>query len=312
MSVFAENPVPDDYDRTPGRAILILADDADSRARLAASAGAAGRRIVAQAPFDGATALIAARAGTTALVLDIARDGGADLDRLLDRIDEAARAARLDVLAIAPAGLIDVVSARLRDPGVTLLIDPATPELATALALLVAPGADGVAEPGGDDRRRLAELSRETARIARALASLSEGGEPARDDGVVDPATVLAATRGLIRTRRVREQFFDRALFADPAWDMLLDLFAARIERRQVAVSSLCIAAAVPPTTALRWIATMTARGLIERRPDPGDGRRMFLVLGERAADAMAGYVAAMLRHLVPAASATPGAGSGP
>jgi hypothetical protein len=40
-------------------------------------------------------------------------------------------------------------------------------------------------------------------------------------------------------------------LFADPGWDILLDLYAARQEGKQVSVSSLCIAAAVPPTTAL-------------------------------------------------------------
>jgi len=36
---------------------------------------------------------------------------------------------------------------------------------------------------------------------------------------------------------------------ADPAWDMLLDLTAARAESRAVSVSSLCIAAGVPTTT---------------------------------------------------------------
>jgi hypothetical protein len=44
----------------------------------------------------------------------------------------------------------------------------------------------------------------------------------------------------------MREQFFGPDLFADPAWDILLDLYAARLEQQRVAVSSLCIAAAVP------------------------------------------------------------------
>src|SRR3546814_5849017 len=57
-----------------------------------------------------------------------------------------------------------------------------------------------------------------------------------------------ARVRALIRARRMRDQFFRSELFADPAWDMLLDLMAARLEHKRVSVSSLCIAAAVPVT----------------------------------------------------------------
>lgn len=303
MSVSAER-APTDYDRAPGRTTLIFADDLALRGRFAASTVAAGGRVAATGPLDAAEGAIAARAGTAALVVALGDDGGADLDRLLDRIDAGVRAAELDALVIAPAALIDIVAARLDEAGTVLLVDPSTAEVASALAALVVGRPDGVAEPeGGDDRRRLAELSEDTARIARALASLAEGREPAAGDAALaEPRVVLAATRGMIRTRRMRGQFLDATLFADPAWDMLLDLFAARLERRQVAVSSLCIAAAVPPTTALRWITVMTAQGLIERRPDPADRRRMFLALGDVAAGAMAGYVTATLRHLEPAA----------
>ncbi len=82
---------------------------------------------------------------------------------------------------------------------------------------------------------------------------------------------------------------------------MLLDLTGAQLERRRVAVSSLCIAAAVPPTTALRWIATMTEQGLFARMPDPDDGRRIFIALSEAAAAAMNDYVQAARRSLAPA-----------
>ena len=60
---------------------------------------------------------------------------------------------------------------------------------------------------------------------------------------------------------------------------MLLDLMAARLEENRVAVSSLCIAAAVPATTALRWIKALTDRGLFVRVADPQDGRRVFIEL---------------------------------
>jgi DNA-binding MarR family transcriptional regulator len=87
--------------------------------------------------------------------------------------------------------------------------------------------------------------------------------------------------RALLRARRLRDQVLAQDLFADPAWDILLDLMAAHLEGNKVSVSSLCIAAAVPPTTALRWIQQLTDRGLLERRADPLDGRRIFITLSE-------------------------------
>lgn len=102
------------------------------------------------------------------------------------------------------------------------------------------------------------------------------------------------SVRRMLRQRRMREQYFPADLFADPAWDMLLDLYAARLERQPVSVSSLCIAAAVPATTALRWIKTMTDAGLFLREADPLDGRRIFIALAEGAHDAMARYFEAL------------------
>ncbi|MEZ5710805.1 MAG: MarR family transcriptional regulator [Blastomonas sp.] len=89
--------------------------------------------------------------------------------------------------------------------------------------------------------------------------------------------------RGVIAMRQMRERYFDATLFADPAWDILLDLFAARLEGQPVSVSSLCIAAAVPPTTALRWIRVMTQQGLLSRHADRQDGRRSFIELDDMA-----------------------------
>src|SRR3546814_18017855 len=75
---------------------------------------------------------------------------------------------------------------------------------------------------------------------------------------------------------------------------MRLDREAARLERQPVSVSSLCIAAAVPATTALRWIKTMTDAGLFVREADPHDGRRIFIALAEGACDALARYFEAL------------------
>ena len=87
-------------------------------------------------------------------------------------------------------------------------------------------------------------------------------------------------------------RFFADDLFADPAWDMLLDLLQAEIAQLRVPVSSLCIAASVPATTALRWLKSMTEQGLFVRRADPHDGRRVFVELAPAASAAMRRYFA--------------------
>ena len=93
--------------------------------------------------------------------------------------------------------------------------------------------------------------------------------------------------RRLLASRRQREAMFGSHLFADPAWDMLLDLFAAHEENVNVSTSSLCIAAAVPATTALRWISGMTTDGILIRRGDPCDRRRTWIALAPHIVDGM-------------------------
>jgi hypothetical protein len=86
------------------------------------------------------------------------------------------------------------------------------------------------------------------------------------------------------KARRARTNLFGVSdLFGEPAWDMLVDLFIAAEEGKQISVSSLCIASAVPHTTALRWIAILEARNLILRRADAVDARRSYLSLDPNA-----------------------------
>lgn len=96
--------------------------------------------------------------------------------------------------------------------------------------------------------------------------------------------------RLMLRARRNRARFFDGDLFADPAWDMLLELYAAELGQRRLAVTSLCIGSGVPATTALRWIRTLENKGLLVRSADPRDGRRVFVSLSETAVRSMSAY----------------------
>ena len=284
-------------------AVLIFADRAKGREAIAEAVLAGGGRVAAAWPLAAATEQLAGPAAYRTVIVEVGEDGGAELDALLDRLDENARARRHTSIVILPTHLIDVAAARAGHGDVALLCDPEPFERIAAIgAALARPHhrlSDVNAEGGG---QRLRELADEVARIAKMLATI------ASDDVTRGPAIPAARSesgdwpvdagliRALIRARRTRNQFFPASMFADPAWDMLLDLAAARLEGRAVAVSSLCIASAVPPTTALRWIKTLTDAKLFARVADSTDGRRVFIELTDQAQAGMIGYLTQIQR----------------
>ena len=130
-------------------------------------------------------------------------------------------------------------------------------------------------------------------KLLNALAAVEEirgtDHSPARP-----PAPVSAEyIQSILRGRRSRAKFFKEELFADPAWDILLNLYAAHLAQRRTTVSWVCSAAAVPATTALRWISNLATEGLIVRSADPLDRRRVLLELSERGRNSMTAYFGA-------------------
>lgn len=140
---------------------------------------------------------------------------------------------------------------------------------------------------------RLLQLSDEVGRIARSLANASSELAAAPVD-FVEPSHKLAvseeAVSWVICARRERARYLSNELFADPAWDILLELLKAEIAGLPVSVSSVCIASSVPPTTALRWLNQLEEQGIVVRRADRSDGRRIFVELSPEASGALRRY----------------------
>jgi hypothetical protein len=90
-----------------------------------------------------------------------------------------------------------------------------------------------------------------------------------RDSGLAPQSSVLAAAAEACAARRRLYALFGRRLFCDPSWDILLELFVSTLEGRKVTVSTACMAACAPTTTALRHIAYLVQEGLVVRRPHP-------------------------------------------
>jgi DNA-binding MarR family transcriptional regulator len=103
-------------------------------------------------------------------------------------------------------------------------------------------------------------------------------------------ARTSAAVKALLSARRQREAIFGADIFADPAWDIFLELYAASLAQRRVPTSELCNSASVPPSTASRWIEKLNRQGWLERRADPLDARRIFVELTAKGLAAMERY----------------------
>ena len=104
----------------------------------------------------------------------------------------------------------------------------------------------------------------------------------------------LRTAKAWLRSSQIRRDFLGGQMGTDPAWDMLLFLYVAKREGRQVPATSASLASGAPLTTGLRWISVLVERGWVEKSGDASDARRINLrvldeavALIERALDAV-------------------------
>jgi len=244
----------------------------------------------------------------------------AEVMAALSRLDLRAGHMGAALVVSTSVDALDDVFGCLDQSAPQILVNPSRAERLIALGQVMARmPAKRVRELSDEDRMVLLRLTEQVTQIGERLNTLTPGMngamgaaaqaapaqnnaafrfDPARKDASGDKLVAAPRTempdprmvRRVIRQRQMRARFFDGDLFADPAWDMLLDLTAAHVEKAKVSVTSLCIASSVPPTTALRWIGQMTEAGLLKRIEDESDRRRAFITLTDKAADAMASY----------------------
>ncbi|APE28179.1 winged helix DNA-binding protein [Aurantiacibacter gangjinensis] len=299
-------------------AVSIFADDDDVRDAMREDVSAAGFTL---REARGLSAL--GDGGPQALgelvLLDCPVPDAAALAGLMRMDTRVARSGARMIVATSAAGLEDVFGACVESRP-QILVDPLRAERVIAIGRMLAEQPKlRLRELSETDRLALLRLTEQVGKIAERLDGLDRNGwgqdngagpesrsafrfespvdgynarqaEPLRRSKTPLPSARLV--RKIIAARKARARFVDPNLFADPAWDMLLDLTAARVEHQRVSVTSLCIASGVPPTTALRWIGQMVDAGLFERVDDELDRRRAFIRLTDKAADAMARYFA--------------------
>jgi len=134
-------------------------------------------------------------------------------------------------------------------------------------------------------REDLEQIYRDIDRVSQLLDSVKQR-VTGRGASETEQERMIRLTRGYLKLREQREQALP-GLFSDPAWEILLEGFANRLEHRRVSISSMCIASRSPSTTALRYIQILEDRGFLARYPDRFDGRRVYISLTDDAFEAV-------------------------
>ncbi|UZK68941.1 MarR family transcriptional regulator [Sphingomonas sp. S1-29] len=124
---------------------------------------------------------------------------------------------------------------------------------------------------------------------ARATRSVPK--EPARNINDRSKATasvdLTVLARQLYDFGQRRSKFFPADLFGEPAWYILLDLYASAGEGRAISVTSASVASGAPTTTGLRMVRVLEDKGLVCRGQVQTDRRRSDVRLTPAGRDAV-------------------------
>jgi len=266
--------------------ILIVDDDQAAAEEFAEAARMLGYgcRFALDAPT--ALRLLAEQPSIGIVVTDVQMPGMCGLSLLDEIASRFAQRRPIVTLVVTGFGSVDVAVAAMRNEAADFLTKPIGPgDVAASLRRAMRKWLRLSGE------RTLAALTAPMSAPLPAPGAAAGGAQQAAarpcDDG-----ELLKVARKLVKMRERRGEFLNPELFSDPSWDILLDLASARLEGKQAPVSSVCQAARVPMSTALRQIRNLVDMGLVRRWSDPDDRRRDLLEIEDGAMDAMRQYFA--------------------
>lgn len=102
---------------------------------------------------------------------------------------------------------------------------------------------------------------------------------------------LISRARVVLHARRVRARHFDRAMFGEPAWDILLLLYLADSAEARQTVGQLAASVETPLTTVLRWVGYLENEQLVERVDHPTDRRIAFVRLTSKGRNAFEAFL---------------------
>lgn len=105
---------------------------------------------------------------------------------------------------------------------------------------------------------------------------------------------LIARANAVLQTRRLRAQHFNRGMFAEPAWDILLLLYLADSSEGRQTIGHLAELVDTPLTTVLRWVGYLEKEHLAERKHHPTDRRIVFIKLTDKGRTALDAFLREM------------------
>lgn len=121
-----------------------------------------------------------------------------------------------------------------------------------------------------------------------SLAGFEPGTVAAqRFSSLATDARTSKTVRAIQRARMERSRIFGEDLFSDPAWSILLELYAFALEQRRITISTISRRSKVSLTTVLRWLDALMKKELVQRDDDPFDGRMVRVSLTPKGLNAM-------------------------
>lgn len=133
------------------------------------------------------------------------------------------------------------------------------------------------------DERDLRDLDRLLGKLRGRRLSTVETLRPKVEAAqtVPDRTGLMHRAQLMLDYRRKRTAIFGRAMFKEPAWEMLLILYLGEEGQRQTQ-ATLSEQTGASRSTTSRWIDFLAAEGLISHQQHPTDKRMTFIGLTEK------------------------------
>lgn len=118
-------------------------------------------------------------------------------------------------------------------------------------------------------------------------------GEPGHPVGSRESESVhlAAIAKSEFYNRRRRDSLIRYDVFAEPAWDLLLELYIQHHEGRPVDLGRLIEVAGVTEPTTLRWVGLLMEKDLVARLPHGGESKDPQIVLTRQGVAEMERYL---------------------
>lgn len=133
--------------------------------------------------------------------------------------------------------------------------------------------------------------AREAARLLQLLSAAINGQADLTGEQLPDREKLIERARLVLSSRQLRASYFNRAMFGEPAWDVLLALYITEGTEDPHSVGRIAELVQAPLTTVARWIDYLEKERMVCREAHPSDKRVIFIRLLERGRQLLESYL---------------------